>query len=227
MEQPSRNELAGYETFHDLGYDMRAERKHVDPPYRHPSPGRSPSWLVIATEAVQRHQAVQDARELAVALAVAEMIHPQVYLEIGCFAAGTAWAFGQLPTIETIVTVDVDPQPGAEAVLENLTAKTHLVRQDSTLNEAVYAVTEILDDWRVDVLLIDGAHDYVTAASDWECYRHLVRAGGLVMLHDITPHAGHPEVEVHRLWDLISEHHQSTEVISSPGDWAGIGIVWA
>lgn len=194
----------------------------ASPAYRWPMP----DLRARASAAVQHHRALQQPCELAVALATAAMISPATYLEIGTYAGGTAWAFAQLPSVETVISVDHTPEPDAIGRLADIPCETYQLATDSHHYETLARIGAILDGTPADVLLIDGSHDYQSALADWELYRPLVRSGGLVILHDTQPHKDRPDVEVHRLWGQIEESYQTTEIVAEPGIWAGTGIVW-
>lgn len=183
-------------------------------------------WREVAGRAVTEYRAIQDANELAVALALANSIAPRTILEIGSYAGGTIWAWAQLPTVQTIVTVDRDPESDAYEVITGLRQQIFHITRDSRDPGTVADLASILVHAPVDLLFIDGSHDYDTVDSDWRTYGPMVRTGGLVMFHDTQPHDGRPEVEVHRLWADIRRAYSTAEIVANPGTWAGIGIVW-
>jgi len=51
-----------------------------------------------------------------------------------------------------------------------------------------------------DILLIDGGHDYKTVKADWNNYMPMVKAGGLILLHDTC----NKNETVNQLWDEIT-----------------------
>lgn len=186
----------------------------------------APDWRAIASDAVNTHRAVQDPNELAALLWIASDAGPRTVLEIGTFNGGTAWALSQLPTVETIITVDLKPEPGAGAVLAGLRPAVWMLRADSTRQETADEVKAQLGEDDVDLLFIDGAHDLASVRADWRLYRRLVAPGGIVAFHDVTPHVGQPDVQVHVLWDQIRPYYRTSKIEHNPGVWAGIGIVW-
>lgn len=185
-----------------------------------------PDARVIAAQAIASHRAVQNQRELTVALSLATMFAPVVFLEIGTYAGGTAWAFGNLPSVDLMICIDSGPEPDALDRLADIPAETHLIQGQSEDFSTLHRVRAILDHRGVDVLFIDGSHDYESVRTDWELYRPLVRPGGLVMFHNTQPHHDRPEVEVHRLWAQLEADYQTVEIVGEPGTWAGIGVVF-
>lgn len=201
---------------------MDQQYSHAVPVTRNPHP----DVRAIAYQAVVNERAVQNQRELTVALSLASMFSPVIYLEIGTYAGGTAWAFGHLPSVDLMMCIDSGPEPDAAGRLANLPAEAHLIQSQSEEYGTLARVKSILDHRGVDLLFIDGSHDYESVRSDWELYRPLVRPGGLVMFHDTQPHHDRPEVEVHRLWAQLEADYQTVEIVGEPGTWAGIGVVF-
>lgn len=185
-----------------------------------------PDSRVIAAQAIQNHRAAQNQRELTVALSLASMFAPVVYLEIGTYAAGTAWAFSNLPSVDLVISIDNQAEPDAMGRLADIPAETHMIASSSAEYGTLARVKAILDGRGVDLLVIDGAHDYESVRGDWEMYRPFVRPGGLVMFGRTQPHHDRPDVEVHRLWAQLECDYQTVEIVGEPGTWAGIGVVF-
>lgn len=59
---------------------------------------------------------------------------------------------------------------------------------------------EIEWDKEIDVLFIDGAHDYKSVKNDFEKYEPFVKKGGLILMHDVT----HRHCEVSKYWAEIT-----------------------
>ena len=62
-----------------------------------------------------------------------------------------------------------------------------LVRGDSHDAAVVEHVRDLLGGRRLDLLFIDGDHTYDGVRRDFESYRSLVRPGGIIAFHDISP----------------------------------------
>ena len=77
----------------------------------------------------------------------------------------------------------------------------------------------------VDVLFVDGDHTFEGCAQDVNDYGPLVRAGGVLVLHDICHHE-QPNVGVERVWhDLdTTVWERAAEIIEPPNTWGGIGV---
>ena len=84
---------------------------------------------------------------------------------------------------------------------------------------------ELLDGKPLDMLHIDGGHDYPSALSDWERYAPLVRKGGLIAIHDIQG-VKYREQEVDTLWaEIEADDALTTRVLSHRENQMGIGVV--
>lgn len=198
-----------------------------EPPVREQRKGRYlPGMGWAANEAIDRHQALHSRGELTAMLSILEVAEPHVILEIGTWAGGSAWALSRVPTVNLIVTVDVDPRPEAAAVLASLPCRAVQVHGDSTHPNTVQLVTQALDGFAPDVVFIDGAHDFAHASADWETYASMANPGGLVVVHDTQGYPGNDTVQVPQLWAHLRNHYRATELIDTPGGPAGTGIVW-
>jgi predicted O-methyltransferase YrrM len=79
----------------------------------------------------------------------------------------------------------------------------------------------------LDVLFIDGDHSYEGARRDFEDYGRLVRPGGIIAFHDIADHPAGAGGDVPRLWRELREGRRWRELVESPGQGYGIGIIYA
>jgi predicted O-methyltransferase YrrM len=100
-----------------------------------------------------------------------------------------------------------------------------LLRKDSHKPETLAGIHEILQEHKLDFLFIDGDHSYEGVKMDFAMYSPLVRSGGLVAFHDITP-CGLPK-EVFKFWDEIKGNYIHQEFIHQTGKGPkGIGVLW-
>jgi predicted O-methyltransferase YrrM len=183
-------------------------------------------WMEIAHQAVQDHRAIQHSAELSVLLTAADHAQVKTVLEIGCFAGGTAWAFAQLPSVQRIITVDHDPQAEAYPVIAALAGKATLIKGESSDHTVRDRVRHYLDGNLPDLLFIDGAHDLTSVTDDWQIYGPMTGPGSMVAFHNVEPHQGRPDVEVHLLWSAVRSAYPSVKITAAPGEWAGLGIIW-
>jgi predicted O-methyltransferase YrrM len=116
--------------------------------------------------------------------------------------------------------------------------RIELIRGDSHADATRARVADVLGGELLDFLFIDGDHTYDGVKRDFELYRDLVRPGGLVAFHDITPGSaegdGAQEVETSRLlsgevprfWAEVRERFPTTELAGSELGFYGIGLVY-
>lgn len=71
-------------------------------------------------------------------------------------------------------------------------------------------------DKEIDILLIDGDHSYGGVKADYEKYEPFVRRGGLILMHDVSRHAG--------VKDFFDNEIKYPKV-SLPLSRAGMGII--
>lgn len=186
----------------------------------------APGYMWAAKEAIDRHGALQVQAELAVVMCMMHNAEPHVILEIGTWAGGSAWAWSRIPTVNHIVTVDLDPRPEAQYALAALPCRTDQITGDSGHPAIIDKVSAALDGYRPDVLIIDGAHEYPKARRDWDVYSPVVAPGGLVVIHDTQGYPGNDTVQVPRLWAELRASYRAVEIVAQPGGPGGTGLVW-
>lgn len=78
----------------------------------------------------------------------------------------------------------------------------------------------------LDYLFIDGDHSYEGVKKDFELYSPLVRAGGVIVFHDIVPHKG-SDCKVDEFWQEIKQKFKFKEFIEKPNqNMYGIGVIY-
>lgn len=173
----------------------------------------------IAREAIDTHRAVQHPKELDRFLTILGILNPGVIVEVGCGAGGSLWAWKQLNP-DRLIGIEWDhatPQPfeshGAEMLFGN-----------SQTEEMVDRLTKLLDGDMVDFLFIDADHRYHGVKTDHNSYRGLVRSGGIIGFHDITPIAD-GRVGVDTYWrNEVKNNYESFEIEEQPDSNLGLGI---
>ena len=184
-----------------------------------------PYWTMTATQAIDDYGALHDADELAALLAIANGHLPRTAVEIGTFRGGGAWALSQLPSVVKVVTIDPDPQPETRCVMAVAETPIHLIVGRSGDSAVIEHVQASLGDQPIDLLLIDGGHDYETARADWDTWHKYVGVSGLVVVHDTQGYPGRPDIEVPRLWAEVRPGRRALELVSHPGGPFGTGII--
>lgn len=183
-------------------------------------------WDHLAIEAVTDHGALQDPWELGQLLALLDQARPRRIVEVGADRGGTLWAWSRIPGPPQVVAVSLPGGPYSTTGEAPQLHGAQLVEGDSADAETYRRACEALDYQRADFCMIDADHTFRGVAADWLQWRALVRPGGLLAFHDITPHARSREVEVWRFWRLVRTFYPGSIEIRRPGlDWAGIGLV--
>jgi predicted O-methyltransferase YrrM len=172
---------------------------------------------------------------------------PSRILEIGTARGGSLFLFAQLAAPAAhVISVDLPHgefgggYPEWKTPLYEAFARPgqrlDLIRADSHAASTVDHVRGLLGGAPLDFLFIDGDHEYDGVRADFEAYSALVRPGGLVGLHDITPPdpaavvpPDSPEYlvgEVPRFWREIAPRHESREIVDPAAlGFYGIGLV--
>lgn len=145
------------------------------------------SWEV-AQEACAHQHASQRFDELVTLLDVIALdMVPDVIVEIGCDAGGTLYAWRAMwPTARVYgVTLDDNgPHTGGQGYRLADHGAT-VLRGDSHDRVTLQRLKDQLGGRKVDVLFIDGDHTREGVLADWNMYAPLVRAGGMVVFHDV------------------------------------------
>ena len=164
---------------------------------------------------------------------------PRRILEIGTANGGTLFALTRSAVDDaTVISVDLPiglfggGYPAWKKSLYTRFAvsgqRLHLIRGNSHSPAVFQQVRQHLGIERLDVLFIDGDHRYEGVKADYNMYAPLLRAGGLLILHDIVESQFDRSVEVARFWrELKSDAdlaHHSEIIADSAQGYAGIGI---
>lgn len=193
-----------------------------------PSPSRLARW------AVAHRGALQNPDELARAAELVRDHSPADALEIGVNVGGTLWLWRRLCS-GTVVGLDLGP-PGCEPcrrriahnscpreLLARNSSGCHYIESDSRAPSAVRLAAELAPNG-YDLLHIDGDHSPDGVRSDFELYSPLVRAGGLVLVHDIA--GDHPAWGVVAYWrDVLSKLDGAQAFLTHPTAGGGIGVI--
>lgn len=178
-----------------------------------PDPQRqSLNPLQIAREAYEWHGAAQRVDELAAAIGRVVEIRPQVIVEIGCDRGGTLFCWRQI--CDAVFGITLPENTHASGGQEGYPLTTHgatVLRGDSHDPTSLAWLREQLAGRPVDVLHIDGDHSYQGVGTDYAMYSPLVRAGGLVLVHDVFNHWD-ARCQVHEWW---AERFPDVETIRS------------
>jgi predicted O-methyltransferase YrrM len=168
-----------------------------------------------------------------------DALRPRFVCEIGTSAGGTLYLLTRVSHERAvIVSVDLAIPPHTASARAGLAKKgQRLISIDGDSHSEVTkdAVLRALGENPLDVLFIDGDHSYEGVRADFEDYAPLVRAGGIVALHDVNPdfRTRHdvetPSIsgDVPRYWSELKEQYKTEELIADPDqDGFGIGVVY-
>jgi hypothetical protein len=166
---------------------------------------------------------------IPLAFLLIDLLRPRALVELGTHHGDSYCAF--LQAIEALhldcraTAVDTwrgDPQSGpyAPCVLENL--RTHHARYEpfsSLLQSTFDGALSRFPDNSIDLLHLDGLHDYASVRHDFYAWRPKLSDAAVVLFHDTAIHA--EPFGVHRLWDELCANHPHFEFPHT----SGLGIL--
>jgi len=179
----------------------------------------------------------QISQEILDLMAAVKNLNPLTILEIGTATGGTLYLWTKIaPVNATIISLDMPEGPfgggylSARQKLMESFPKTnqnlHLIKADSHAADTKEKIIKLLAGRKLDFLFIDGDHSYLGVKADWEDYSPLVRAGGLIALHDIVHNSSEPDSQVDKLWEELKKDFNCQTLVSDKNQgWAGIGII--
>jgi predicted O-methyltransferase YrrM len=225
--------LRGEERLKDLGF--RLNKANADAKYQDFS--QCQSMADFFEFSVQNFGPHQVQSEITGFLEFAAQINPQSACEIGTAAGGTTFLLGQsLQSVRHMIGVDLTVRNKSKLRFFVRPTRQISLVTGSSYDPVIFAqVQQILADHKLDLLFIDGDHNYDGVKQDFLLYRHLVRPGGIIAFHDIMPdymtrygqNTGNWAGDVPKLWqrikDLYPQHHEF--VADRNQDGLGIGAI--
>jgi cephalosporin hydroxylase len=178
----------------------------------------------------------QNEEEFSKLIRIFNNLHPASVLEIGSLHGHTLKEFikymepdSKFTSIDMLVSTQDsryqeqkaghDLDWGFYAMEHNV--KFQIIEYSSTDTRSFDLVKKFTPS--LDFLFIDGDHTYNVAKKDFMTFGSLVRTGGIIALHDISPVEGTSEVS--KLWQEIKANHKTEEFMyDSTGK--GIGVVY-
>ena len=169
-------------------------------------------------------------------LEMVQALKPRRIMEIGTANVGTLFLWTRVAAPDaTLVSLDL---PGGDfgggypawkrKLYESFALpgqSIQLLQADSHHPSSLEQVKKIIGGEPLDFLLIDGDHSAEGVRQDFSMYAPLVRPGGLVAFHDITPHQCDPHTTLRRTWEqLMVEFPGCCEEIMESPDQKGMGI---
>ena len=134
---------------------------------------------------------LQRRAELLRLMEVVRGLRPRAVCEIGAAGGGTAFLFAEAAAADaTVVSVDLAFGASRRRAVRSFARpgqSIHCVEGDSHDAATLERVRGLLGGRPLDLLYLDGDHSYDGVAADFRMYAPLVRAGGLVVFHDVVP----------------------------------------
>jgi predicted O-methyltransferase YrrM len=178
---------------------------------------------------------IQQRGELRGLLRHAAELQPGVVVEIGTAEGGTLLALTEAAAPDAVVVSVEIPRPlGYHPRRSRLyrafardRQRIRLIRADSHDPATPERVRRAAGGAPIDLLMIDGDHHYDGVRRDFEMYAPLVRSGGLIAFHDISPgkeeHVGR-DGGVPRLWRELRETRPVVAELVEDPELSGCGI---
>lgn len=158
---------------------------------------------------------------------------PRLVCEIGTAMGGTTYLLGQsLPSVERLIGVDIFVRRRRRLEFFSRPGQCLTFLEGSSYApETVASLSNHLSGEKLDLLFIDGDHNYRGVANDFALYRHFVKDGGIVVFHDIVEDfktrygrdTGRWVGDVPRFWREIKSFYETREFVESR-DQDGLGI---
>jgi predicted O-methyltransferase YrrM len=161
---------------------------------------------------------------------------PATVLEIGTEKGGTFFLLAEVAMPDALLlTLDLPAGQGGaypawrEPLYRGFARerqRIELVREDSHDARTLEKVKQLLGGRTIDLLFIDGDHNYDGVKKDFEMYSPLVTKGGTIAFHDIVDGAEASVGGVPKFWREIKQMRRFIEFVKDwkQGGW-GIGVL--
>lgn len=144
-------------------------------------------------------------------------IEELTYVEIGCYAGGSACLMLQRPNTK-VISIDLGspiPQSIVQSNVKKLNKfnnQYHYLQGNSQTYEMVDRLKELTNE--IDILFIDGDHSYQGVINDFLLYEVLVKKGGYIVFDDYND-----PTEVHNtsqaVDNIVNAYQQKYEIIGN------------
>jgi predicted O-methyltransferase YrrM len=110
-----------------------------------------------------------------------------IYVEIGCYAGGSACLMLQRPNTK-VISIDLGSPIPESIVYTNISKlnkynnQYNYLKGNSQTYDMVDRLKELIDE--IDILFIDGDHSYQAVINDFILYEGLVKNGGYIIFDD-------------------------------------------
>lgn len=163
---------------------------------------------------------------------------PRVVLEIGTDRGGTLFLWTRVASADALlITVDVRKMIGRLGRWSPFAlVRSGFARERQTIDlidgvdshapDTVQRIQAALAGRPVDFLFIDAGHAYEAARQDFELYQPLVRPGGIVAFHDVSPRPTADTVGIAAFWAELKVSHKTRELVADGEAGYGIGVYY-
>ncbi len=153
---------------------------------------------------------------------VSREFKPKIMVEIGTYQ-GLGSIHLALGNPEGRVTT-IEQRLGFRDALYRFCYNENINNIDALIGESLAVVDRFMDN-SIDLLFIDGNHDYEFAKEDYNKYLPKVKENGIILIDDIQLHSG-----MERFWEEIKEPKFDVNFIrprnsSRPAEGTGFGVV--
>jgi cephalosporin hydroxylase len=143
-----------------------------------------------------------------------------IYLEIGCYAGGSACLLLQRPYTK-VISIDLG-YPISKKIVEDNVNNLNIHKNEYFYIEGnsnhigtIKSLEEILNGEKIDILFIDGDHTFSGVLSDFEKYEKFVNNGGYVVFDDYADYKYSPDVK--RAVDYLIDRIDNYEILGAFG----------
>lgn len=180
-------------------------------------------------QVLRRNSSMQIALEIENLQLTVANHNPKVVVEIGTANGGTLARWLEIPSVETIISIDypmgIHGGQGFEErtyVISDALEQANLVKKefyavngDSRHPYLINRVEELLNGRKIDFLFIDGDHTYEGVKGDFNCYEKFLSETAIVGFHDIINSKFHQDANcyVSRFWDEMKKQYEHKEFI--------------
>lgn len=139
------------------------------------------------------------------------------YVEIGCYAGGSACLALQRPNTQ-VVSIDIGYPISPDIVKENIIKlnihgnRYTYLQGNSQDTEMVNRLSKEING--IDVLFIDGDHSYQGVINDFLLYKDLINVGGYIVFDDYNDWQYSPEVKL-AVDDIIKSNKDDYNIIGT------------
>jgi cephalosporin hydroxylase len=143
--------------------------------------------------------------------------YPITYVEIGCYAGGSACLLLQRPNTK-VISIDLGYPISKEIVYQNVknlnihSNDYYYLQGNSQTYEMVDSLKSLTNN--IDILFIDGDHSYQGVINDFLLYENLVTPKGYIIFDDYNDLQHSPEVKI-AVDNIISTIEEKYDIIGT------------